>query len=216
MQMGVAPSRAGGSVFVRRATRVHAADVDAAQKSRVAVDDQRLAVVALVDLPFLARHQRAERIEFQHHHATGLQLLEQRRRGADGAYAVADQIDLHALLLFGDERAPGQTGARPHHRPGCRFPCGCGRARRLWPAAWLRRWQDRPAATAHGCRWSKDCPPRLLQWPGGARRCSSLSPLKPSGRARPCSALRSEGRARSAVWVVLRRRWRLRLSGLRG
>ena len=61
-------------------------------------------MVALVQLPFLARRQRVDRVELEHPDAAVGQPLEEGRRRADGAHAVADQIDLHALPLLVDQR----------------------------------------------------------------------------------------------------------------
>jgi hypothetical protein len=60
-------------------------------------------VVTLVKLPFLARHQRVDRVELQHPDATVRQTFEEGRRGARRADTVANQVDLHTLLLLGHQ-----------------------------------------------------------------------------------------------------------------
>ena len=112
LQVGVAPGQRGraGGVFLglglafEGAAGVHAADVDAAQKRGLAIDDEEFAVVALVHRPALAQRQRVDRVEFQHPDAAVLHLRKQRRGGEQRAHAVANYIDLHAGALLGDQR----------------------------------------------------------------------------------------------------------------
>ena len=83
---------------------MHAADVDAAQEGGVPVDDQQLAVVAPVPAPVVARGQRVDGVELVQLHAAGGQPFEEGGRRAEGAGAVAQQVDLHALRLLGHQR----------------------------------------------------------------------------------------------------------------
>jgi hypothetical protein len=102
-----APGRtvgAGARALAERAGRVDAADVDAAEERGAPVDDQQLAVIALVQLPAFARQQRIDGVELEHVDAAVGQALEKLGRCAERADAVADQVDLHALLLLGDQR----------------------------------------------------------------------------------------------------------------
>ena len=104
LKVGVAPSRAGVTLAARttleRTARVHTADVDAAQERDAPVDDQQLAVVALIQLPILACHRRVDRIELEHADTAVLQLLKELRRRVDGPHAVVDEIDLDPLPLL--------------------------------------------------------------------------------------------------------------------
>ena len=61
-------------------------------------------MVAVIQFPALAHRQRVDRIEFEHARASFGQLLEEGGWRAEAAHAVADQVDLHAMLLLGDER----------------------------------------------------------------------------------------------------------------
>ena len=115
-------------------------------------------------------------------------------RRADGADAVADEIDLHALPLLVDQRlrkaladivVVQDVGL---HVDVVAAPPG-------WPPASPGRWPGRPGAAAPGCRWSAGCrrwPPRA---PGGGRRCRSPGRGSPAGRGWPCSARPTAGRA---------------------
>ena len=91
-QAGRPAARPGG-----RSSRMHSAEIDSADERGAAVDHQQLAVVAVVDEPLLLGRQRVGRIELEHLHAAGRQAIEERLRRADGADAVVEQVDLHAL-----------------------------------------------------------------------------------------------------------------------
>ena len=113
LQVGVAPSQGrspcrvffGPGRALEGAAGIHATDVDAAQKRGFAIDDEQLAVVALVHFPALAQRQRVDRVELQHANAAVLHLHKQRSGRKQRAHAVADQVDLHARTLLGDERS---------------------------------------------------------------------------------------------------------------
>ena len=85
------PAPAAGS------SGVHAAEVDPADEGGTAVDDQQLAVVAVVDQPSSLRRQRIDRVELEDLHAACPQAIEEGLWRTDGADAVVDQVDLHAL-----------------------------------------------------------------------------------------------------------------------
>ena len=117
-QVGVAPgqhlavgrtcgSRAARAAQPRRAcaaaARVDAADVHAAEHRAPAVDDEELAVVALVDVPAGLGLERIDRVELEHVDAGVGQPLEERFRRGERADAVVDQVHLDALCLLGDE-----------------------------------------------------------------------------------------------------------------
>jgi len=99
LDVGVAPagrrvlrliaSLEGGSA------RVDAADVDAANEGRAPIHHQQLAVVSVVERPWL-RHRR---VEFEHLDAGLPQAIEERRGRGECAKTVIDQVDLDALRL---------------------------------------------------------------------------------------------------------------------
>ena len=111
LQVCIAPGQSSrtGSVFfgpgmaLEGATGIDTTDVDTAQKRSLAIHDQQLAVVALVHLPALAQRERIDRVELQHLNAAVLHLYKQRAGCEQRAHAVANQVDLHACALFGNE-----------------------------------------------------------------------------------------------------------------
>ena len=107
--VGIAPAHVllvGGFRFrtEQRAFRIGIADIDAARKRRLAVDDQHLAVVAVVDLPVVALEPGGiDGVEGHQVHAGRAHALEEGLRHAEGAHAVIDDVDRHARLLLFDQ-----------------------------------------------------------------------------------------------------------------
>ena len=60
------PFRAAGRAFPERASGIDAADVDAADERGAAIDDQQLAVIAMIHVPALPGGYRTDRIELEH------------------------------------------------------------------------------------------------------------------------------------------------------
>ncbi|MDT4834485.1 hypothetical protein FQZ97_681230 [compost metagenome] len=106
--MGVAPGQHRAGAFARLlavgAAGIDAADVDAAEEGDAPIDDQQLAVVALVHRPAGLGGQRVDRVELQHLDTDRAEAGEELARGAEGADAVADQVDLYTGQLLGDQR----------------------------------------------------------------------------------------------------------------
>src|SRR3569623_340482 len=104
-KMNVAPwPMAGGRrTLGERTAGIHAANVDAAQESRLAIDDEQFAVITLIHVPAFFELERVDRIEFDQIDAGIGQALEEFVWGLERADAIVDQIHLHALLLLLDE-----------------------------------------------------------------------------------------------------------------
>ena len=112
LQVGVTPGlirglrllRALAETATQRATQVDAADVDATQKYRLAIDDQQLAVVAVVEVPAGLGRQWVDWIELQRADASLTQPRDEVRRRVERAGGVVDQVHLNALALLVDQR----------------------------------------------------------------------------------------------------------------
>src|SRR5437867_5532791 len=87
---------------------VGAADVDAARERDLAVDNQDLAVVAIVELPAPGGLRRVDRVEFADRNAGPPQGVEVLARRLDRADAVVEHVDLHTLrdLACQERREP--------------------------------------------------------------------------------------------------------------
>ena len=86
-----------------RPTGINARDIDSADKGDSAVDDQQLAMVALIDLPTGLRRKGVHRIEFLHLDAGVNQALEEFARRRERAGAVIHQHDFDALRTARDQ-----------------------------------------------------------------------------------------------------------------
>ena len=109
--VGIAPADFFGIDLGRTAARaeegavgVVAADVDAARKSDAAVDHQQLAVVAVVHFPLADPGHRVDGIEGQQVDAARFHPLEKGLRHAEGADAVVEYVDGHALAALFDQQ----------------------------------------------------------------------------------------------------------------
>lgn len=81
-----------------RARGIHAADVDAAGERDPLIHHQHLAMVAVIELQEAGEAaQRADRIELAQLDAARAQLVEESHRRGEGAHAVVDDMDGHAL-----------------------------------------------------------------------------------------------------------------------
>src|ERR1700756_4971593 len=80
------------------------AQIDAANHGGGAVDDQDLAVVAVVGRGPGGDLEGIDRIEINDIEPTGFEAIEKRRRGGVGAIAVIDDVDLHPLSALGKKQ----------------------------------------------------------------------------------------------------------------
>src|SRR5579872_6299935 len=80
------------------------AEIDTAHDHNIAIRDQHLAMIAIVDGEPLAGMQRIGRIELQDLYPRTLQPREEFRRCTDGADTVVDDLDLYSRLRFGDQQ----------------------------------------------------------------------------------------------------------------
>ena len=69
----------------------------------MSVNDQQLAVIALIQFPDLACRQRIDGVELEQVDAAVGHVLEEGGRRAESADTVPDDVDLHALPLPGDQ-----------------------------------------------------------------------------------------------------------------
>jgi hypothetical protein len=109
------PPRARRRGRCRTIRRVDAADVDPPGERDASVDDENLAVVAVVDLPALRRRlQRIHRVELADRDSPGAQAFEEFFRRLHRADAVVQDVHRHALLAFAERSSASRSpGPRP-------------------------------------------------------------------------------------------------------